>query len=275
MGNFADDTRIEGCDGHYCCSLSPDWEFMGPNGGYLATLALRAAGAESRFARPASFAAHYLGVATFDEPVQIEVEALRTAKAAESLRVSLVQKQRAIMEALVWTVDTVAGIEHFAATKPDVPTPDRVAAIDRPRHKFWNNFVERPANPMVPFPPPGPLPPVQHSWFQYRPAATFGDPFVDAARALVLLDTLPWLAATRCHVWQPKGFFAPTIDMAVTFHQAAPQAAWLLCSAEAHIAHAGLVAARGTVWTEAGLLLASSLGHMLCRPVPVGSRGAA
>ena len=46
-------------------TLSADWEIWGPCGGYVAALALRAAGAESPFARPASFFCHYLSVAAF------------------------------------------------------------------------------------------------------------------------------------------------------------------------------------------------------------------
>jgi hypothetical protein len=42
-----------------------DWEIWGPQGGYVAAIALRAAGAASPFARPASFFCHYLSVAQF------------------------------------------------------------------------------------------------------------------------------------------------------------------------------------------------------------------
>ena len=67
MGDFAVDTAIEGDAGHYRATLSRDWEIWGPNGGYVAAIALRAAGAESRFARPASFSAQFLSSARFEE----------------------------------------------------------------------------------------------------------------------------------------------------------------------------------------------------------------
>ncbi len=60
-------------------------------GGYIATFALRAAAAESAFDRPASFFCHYLGVAGFDDPIDIEVQKLRAGRTAESMRVSITQ----------------------------------------------------------------------------------------------------------------------------------------------------------------------------------------
>ena len=54
-------------------SLHADWEIWGPCGGYVAAVALRAAGAESGQARPASFYCHYLSVAAFG-PVDVDVD---------------------------------------------------------------------------------------------------------------------------------------------------------------------------------------------------------
>ena len=44
MGDFEADTRLEGENGRYRASISRDWEIWGPNGGYVAAIALRAAG---------------------------------------------------------------------------------------------------------------------------------------------------------------------------------------------------------------------------------------
>src|SRR5688500_11452169 len=97
MGNLADDTAVTAvagasADGQITAELHEDWNFWGPNGGYLAAVALRAAGAYvgDRLPRPASLLCHYLGVAAFDV-VDLEVTTLRAAKRAESVRVSMTQ----------------------------------------------------------------------------------------------------------------------------------------------------------------------------------------
>lgn len=50
MGDLDRDTALTGSAGRYTAALSEDWRIWGPNGGYVAAVALRAAGAESRFA---------------------------------------------------------------------------------------------------------------------------------------------------------------------------------------------------------------------------------
>ena len=65
MANFLDDTRVEGIDGEserWRAVLSPSWAVWGPNGGYVAAIALRAAMARSRLPRPASFHCDFLAV---------------------------------------------------------------------------------------------------------------------------------------------------------------------------------------------------------------------
>ena len=128
MGDLALDTAVEGGDGRYTATMSRDWEIWGPNGGYVASCALRAAGVHSRFDRPASIVGHYLGVADFDT-VDIEVTTLRAAKRAESLRVSMTQGGQPIFEALVWAVGDVTGLEHDMTSLPDTRDPETVPSV--------------------------------------------------------------------------------------------------------------------------------------------------
>ena len=91
------------CDG--------DWEIWGPCGGYVAAIALRAAGAESPFARPASFFCHYLSVAAF-APVDLVVTPLRAGRTVLAQRVEMSQEGRPVLQAMVWSVGDVEGLEH-------------------------------------------------------------------------------------------------------------------------------------------------------------------
>ena len=111
MGDFEADTRVEGePGGRYRAVLSRDWEIWGPNGGYVATIALRAAGREARIQRPASFAAHFLGVARF-EPVDVEVRALHQGRRSESFHVSVRQAGRPILEKAGYADVTIEPVE--------------------------------------------------------------------------------------------------------------------------------------------------------------------
>jgi hypothetical protein len=106
VGDLTADTAVDGADGAYSARLSNEWEIWGPNGGYVASVAMRAGAAASRLARPASVTCHFLSGAKFG-PVDLAVAHLRQAKRAESLRVTMTQEQRPVLEALVWMIDGV------------------------------------------------------------------------------------------------------------------------------------------------------------------------
>ena len=124
MGDLGTDTAVEQIDDNrYSAKLNGDWRIWGPQGGYIASVALRAAGAASPFTRPASFSCHFLGVAQFDE-VEVTVTTLRVARAACSQRVELTQDGVTMLEATVWSVGEVEGLAHDVTEPPDVPGPD-------------------------------------------------------------------------------------------------------------------------------------------------------
>jgi len=272
MGNLAVDTAVSGADGRYTATLSPDWEIWGPNGGYVASVALRAAAAHAAFDRPASFSCHYLSVARFDT-VDLEVRTLRRTKRAESVAVSMTQAGTPILEAIAWMVQGGDGIVHDHATMPEVAAHDTLREIsellppDAPLlYRFWQNFESKPLqwydDPMDR--PAGE--PVFRNWYRYTPDATFDDAAVDACRSLILVDTMSWPAATRAH--DPDlAWMAPNLDLAVQFHRADPTAEWLLADGVAPVAEDGLIAFRSHVWTDRGALLATGSGQLLCRPV--------
>jgi acyl-CoA thioesterase len=272
VGNLDQDTAVKGRDGRYRALLSPDWEIWGPNGGYVASVALRAAAAHTAFERPAAFSCHYLSVARFDE-VDLEVRTLRQTKRAESVAVSMTQTGTPVLEALVWMIQGGDGLRHDHATMPDVAHHETLPEIsellppDTPVvYPFWENFESK---PLRWYPDPMERPagePVVRNWYRFVPEATFEDPVVDACRSLILLDTMSWPAATRAHP-PDLAWMAPNLDVAIQFHRSDPGAEWLLADAVAPVAHDGLIGFRSQVWTDGGTLLASGSGQLLCRPL--------
>lgn len=279
MGNLAEDTAVEGGDGRYTATFSKDWEIWGPNGGYVAAVLLRAAGAHSRFARPASLVCHYLGVADFDT-VDIETTSLRTAKRAESVRVSITQQGKPIADGMVWCVDDdLEGLAHDAAPAPEVPEPSELKSMAElmagqgqggPPFRFWMNFEERPPQ-WVPWEEWEKRTDFEHrltTWLRYAPESTFpDDPYVDAARSLILVDTFQWPAASRGYKPGTLTHQAPSLDLAISFHALEPASEWLLVEATSPYAGDGLVGGRASVWSHDRKLLASGGQQMLCRPI--------
>jgi acyl-CoA thioesterase len=272
MGDLEKDTRltpVPGREGRYTAELSRDWEIWGPNGGYLAVLALRAAGAEAAIPRPASFAGHFLRVADF-AAVDVQVVPLRRGRRSESLRVSLEQEGRPVLEALVRTASEGPGLEHDVAEAPNVPgpetlyDPEALREDDAPTpYPFWSNLEARVVEPER-FRERRARPPRWREWYRFRPRATFDDPFLDAGRALLLLDTMSWPAASRPHV--DSDFQAPNLDVAAWFHRAAPSSDWLLADHESEVAEGGLMGTSGRVWSLDRRLLASGGAQLLCIP---------
>lgn len=130
MGNLEEDSAVEGGNGHWKATLNPDWEIWGPNGGYLASIALRAAGAHSDLLRPASMACHYLDVARFDD-LRLRTSTLRASRRAESVEVVATQDDGTVLAALVWLVaGELDGLSCDAGPPPEVPDPDALPSVD-------------------------------------------------------------------------------------------------------------------------------------------------
>jgi acyl-CoA thioesterase-2 len=90
----ADTTVVQVDEGRYTADVVRDWEIWGPMGGYIASIALRAAGAEAGERRPTSFSCQYLGVAAF-EPVQISVETRKPGRVAQAQRIECLYRRTA------------------------------------------------------------------------------------------------------------------------------------------------------------------------------------
>jgi len=277
MGDLALQTAPErtgagtGAAVRYAAPMHADWEIWGPCGGYVAAIALRAAGAESPFAQPASFYCHYLSVADF-APVDLVVTPLRSGRTVLAQRVEMTQAGRPVLEAMVWSVGDVAGLEHEDLHPPQVPDPEELAPRTelqpdegRPMFPFWDNFDQRMIGWSGTWPPPGPLPPTWRTWVRYRPTATFEDPWVDAARSLIVLDVGSWPAGSRPHAHRNPPYIAPGLDLYASFQYSGTSSEWLLLDAHSPVAQGGLLSWSGRVWSRQRQLIASGGGQAVFR----------
>ena len=269
MADFLRDTRVEatGAPGRFCASLSPEWAVWGPNGGYVAAIALRAALAQSRLARPASFHCHFLAVGEF-APVDISVESLGGGKRAESLRVDVTQGDRRLLAATIWlTDDAMRGYEHDVGARPDVPLPGALRGYQDLAEDYaqwypiWRSIEGRPTRFRE---PPGE--PRWHTWLRLTDTK-IDDREGDAVRQLFWLDFPGWNATTSAHPW-PFRFLTPNLDLNVQFHRFAPDVTWQLADGYVPLATDGLLGCVSRLWTEDGRLLATASSKHLCRPNP-------
>jgi acyl-CoA thioesterase len=261
-------TRVEGESGQYRAELSEHWTIWSPNGGYLSSIALRAAAAESRFDRPASVQCQFLSVPALG-PVEIRTRPLKSARIAEAFGVSLLQADKPILEALIWLADdAVTGLEHDVSPLPDVPRPadlkNHEELFGSPGSKLFENVERRPVDLIR---PDEEAEPRHRIWLRFRPRETYQDRLLDSMRAIVACDTMYWPAVANAYDHRKLNFIAPGLDLSVRFHHPMPAEPWLYCDTRADVASAGLLSSTTQLWCESGRLLASAAAQAVCRPV--------
>jgi acyl-CoA thioesterase len=273
VGNLAEDTAIEQIgDGRFRATISSDWALWGPVGGYVAAIALRAAGAHAGLPLPASLSCQFLSLARFDV-VDIEVECLRRTRHAASLTVLMKQRDVPVLSALVWAIaDDIPGPARRLSGAPDVPGPEQIAEMERdPRlasttaatatatGTFWKNlelrtlaFDETRSDGLQ-----------IHSWAKFRPRAHFGDPWLDACRELITIDTAIFPAVAIA--LDGGRYAALSMDLYAAFHAPPPAEDYLLVTAQSTAAGGGLVSGIAQTRSADGTLTASGGSQLLCR----------
>jgi len=202
------------------------------------------------------------------------VRVARRGRSSESLHAVRTQDGRAILQAMVRTAAEKPGIEHDFGRMPEVPPPSALRSFldhvpDPPDTvPFWDNIDSRIIHTERLMKMDDSFPAELHEWYRFVPAATFDDPFADAARYTILLDTFAWPVAANPHPRATREYAAVNMDVGAWFHRPAPEIEWLLCDYDSPIAHAGLVGSHGRLWSEDGRLIASGGAQCLSIPNP-------
>lgn len=269
VGNFKRDTSVAGTDGRYAVNLSPAWAVWGPNGGYIAAIALRALAAAGTLPRPAAFHCLFLKAGRFDA-AEVLVERVRAGKRSEALRARLVQDGEDLLNATLWlAADGMEGLEHEHATAPDVPKPAALKSFAEifdnydEWYPYWRNVEARPVFAGIDVGGP----PIWRTWMRLNDPPPLYDMSLAAARITLWMDMGPWNAAIAGYP-RPLPYMAPNLDLHVQFHRFAAQTEWLLVDAEAPIAHDGLIGTTLKLWNEDGELVASGGSTLFCRRNP-------
>lgn len=279
---FAEATAIAGGGGRYRAELSAAYRTAtGPFGGYLATIALRAAAAETDKPRPTSFSCHFLAIAD-PGPLDITVSCVHQTRRAASLTVDIGQGDARIATAMAWFTQPAGGVDCAAPRVPHAIPPELVRPFEEVHRNFrgfW--FAEaRPiyepvlSQPSPPREPPwslndleylvDPDEPTLRAWGRLRPVDRFDDPALEAGRSLVLADWfIPFLAAGR-HAGR-RVVLHSSLDLRASFHSPPPHSPWLYCEASVGVAREGIAAGDARVWSRDGELVATVSQQMVQR----------
>jgi acyl-CoA thioesterase len=251
MGDFERDTAVEGRgDGIFECHISPDWwVVVGPNGGYLGAIVVRALSADPGLgARPLrSITLHYVG-RPGEGPAEVHVEADRHGRSVSFMRARVVQDGRLMATAAAIFADERDGIDLDQVDAPAVAAPDETAEL--------------------PESPDGP--PFSHQ-FDYRPALgppTFGggdealtggwlrlrdERALDAAALVAFTDS--WLPAVFATRTEPLA--VPTLELTVHLRGRLPREHdWALGRYRTRLARHGFMEEDAEIFSREGELLA-------------------
>jgi acyl-CoA thioesterase len=268
VADFFIDTEIIDASGHLTADVTDAWMGFGPNGGYLSAIALRAAGTASALDYPVSFTVNYLNAAK-PGSVELTVRILRQSTRSESIAVDMHQDSMHVLTALVRTASQATGFAHVHVERPLVPPPmnlasweDLVPPEERMGLPMETAFEMRPVTWVPEWPPPKPRDPRTVTWVRFRPVSQISDPFGDAGRSLVLIDSFIWPCLQRAHYGDP-GLAVRSVDLAVLFHGRHQPGEWLLADAVSPVAANGVSSGIGRVFDGNGHPIASGITNLV------------
>ncbi|MCZ7437587.1 thioesterase family protein [Micromonospora sp. WMMC241] len=274
MASLADDAAVERTvPGHYRADLSEDWSVWGPNGGYLAAVALRAAGDAAGGLLPVSLSCQFLAPARYGE-AELTVERVHGTRRAAAFHVTLRQRNRTVLAAHVWTVaDGLVGPERRWMPAPELPGPDELPALvdlmrrdGLPVLPIWERCYEVRLSgwPAGGWSPQRDGVPTVRGWLRlHEPLPADADPWLAAARLVFAVDVVQFPAIVQA--FEQTTFMAPSMDLYVGFQAGGDAGEWLLVEGEAASANGGTLGARARVWSAGGHLLATGGQQMLYR----------
>ena len=243
------------------------WIERGPNGGYVATVILRAlsTAVTDPTRTPRSFTVHYLAP-PMEGPVRIEAQIERTGRMLTFVSGRVTQGDRLVATAQAAFAPPLPGAEFCDVQPPDVVPPDVIAPFEGPPGSppvpLRNRYEMRWAVGSPPF--SGAPQAVAGGWIRLNPDE--GERAADHLLITALTDA-----------WMPPVFTrldtrmaVPTIDLTIHFREPIPAevGAWYLVLFRSQMAVDGFVEEDGEVWSGDGRLLAHSrqLAVLLPRP---------
>jgi acyl-CoA thioesterase len=257
-------------DGRYRSRLDRAWwVHRGPNGGYLAAIALRAlsdAVADPERA-PRSLTVHYAAPPA-EGALDIAAVVERAGRSLSSCSARLTQDDRLIGLALAAFSRPRPGPEFADMRPPDAPPPEQCPMIEAPRDDplipaialRWDNRYVRGGVPGEPVRGEA----VTTRWIRLPEGHV-----VDGLVAAAITDAA--IPAVFGRVDEP--IFVPTVDLTIHFRSSLPVRGarpddYVLADFRTKVAAEGFLEEDGEIWTRDGVLLAQSRQLAAVLPLP-------
>ncbi len=242
------------------------WVILGPNGGYVAAVILRALteAVDDPDRVPRSLTVHYTSPPT-EGPVTIATALERRGRSLTSCSARMEQDGRLVALTLAAFSTPRESVELCDVTMPDVPPPELFVADGPSRdappiaHCFDYRFaIGRP--PWLDEPPMSRA--VGGGWFRLAEPRV-----VDALLAAAMTDGWPAAVFGRT----PEPVYVPTVDLTIHFRAALPYPDarlddFLLASFRTNVMAEGFLEEDGEIWSPDGVLLAQSRQLAVIRP---------
>jgi acyl-CoA thioesterase len=252
-------------EGVYGAVVDTGWSApLGPNGGYIAAILVRALEAEVADAEraPRSLTCHYLRPPA-EGPCEVHVAVERQGRSLTSLSARLMQDGRPVVLALAAFATDFPSAADYATPPPTVAAPPAVIEVGEV-HELAPPIAHRVATVQEFGPPPfsGADEALAGGWLRLvEPRAA------DAAAVALYADAWipsPW---SRLTVLAP----APTIDLTIHFRARLPlpgadPAAPVLARFSSSASRDGFFEEDGALWAPDGTLLAQSRQLGILRP---------
>ncbi len=258
-------TAVEpAADGRWTAEVDAGWFApAGPNGGYLASIVLRAmqAAAGDPARHPRSLTLHYLR-APAAGPVEVAVTVERAGRSLSTLSARMEQAGRPCVVALAAFSAAFETVADYALPAPAAPPPEGISPVPPMpgMPPIFERLETRPAIGPVPF--SGADEARSGGWLRLaepRPA--------DALAVATYVDA--WWPAPFTRLTTPVA--APTVDLTIHFRCALPRpgadpAAPVLGLFTSRHSAEGFFEEDGELWSPDGVLLAQSRQLALLRP---------
>lgn len=267
MAVFADDVVVRRVDaGSYSAELDHSWDLARyPQGGVVASIALRAAGAEIHAAdqQLRTCTTVFAGAVGAGE-LEVTVTVLRHGRSASQV---LTEVRNVGSEAGATTIAVFGsprpGPSFVDVKPPDVPAPLQcpsyrdppppgVAAPEQPG--FWQRIEGRSALGHPPWEPFEPVSSEVATWLRFDEPPLTDDGSLDPLGVVTLADRMPGSVGERIGHTGPR-WFAPSADLTVHLFEPV-RTEWVLAHDRARWADDGWASIETTMWDENRQLIA-------------------